>query len=84
MHPRSSATAARQTRFTATAAVPRGAVTRTRRSFTPLCLVAAAVAGVAPPTGARGAPRRTPVVEAVEKAAPAIVAISAEVPPRLA
>ncbi len=48
----------------------------TLRSITRVCLVAAACAAVVP---AAGAPRRTPVVEAVERAAPAIVAISAEV-----
>jgi len=48
----------------------------TLRSITRVCLVAAALAAVAP---ASAAPRRTPVVEAVEKAAPAIVAIAAEI-----
>jgi serine protease Do len=81
MHTRSASTTAiaMQPRRVASAAVPRGAVARAGRAITPLCLVAVALAGVAPPTGARGAPRRTPVVEAVELAAPAIVAISAEV-----
>jgi serine protease Do len=47
-----------------------------------LALIAAVLVGVAPPPAALAAPaasRRTPVVDAVEKAAPAIVAISAQV-----